>query len=71
MFSLVKQKMFLAKKTTTPNSTTVDAGATLNFGKLKVDGSVGTTGTTGTAASKTGVLSTNNMLTRVGVSYWF
>lgn len=59
------------KKTTKANSTTVDAGATLNFGKLKVDGSVGTTGTTGTAGSKTGVLSTSNLLTRVGVSYWF
>ena len=59
------------KKVTQANTTTVDAGATLNFGKLKVDGSVGTTGTTGAAASKTGVLSTSNLMSRVGVSYWF
>jgi hypothetical protein len=59
------------KVTSQANSTTVDAGATLNFGKIKVDGVVGTTGTTGTPAAKTGVLSTNNLLTRVGLSYWF
>lgn len=64
-------KLGNGKKQTTPNTTTVNGGATLNFGKLKVDGSIGTTGTTGTADSKTGVLSTNNLLTRVGVSYWF
>jgi hypothetical protein len=64
-------KNVAGKTTTKANSTTVDAGATLNFGKLKVDGNVGTTGTTGTASSKTGVLSTNNLLTRVAVSYWF
>jgi hypothetical protein len=68
---LGETKNVSGKKTTNANSTTVDGGATLNFGKLKVDGSVGTTGTTGTAGSKTGVLSTSNMLTRVGVSYWF
>ncbi len=68
---LGEDKNIAGQKTTRANSTTVDAGATLNFGKLKVDGVVGTTGTTGTAASKTGVLSTNNLLTRVGVSYNF
>lgn len=68
-------KSTTGKKVTTPNSTTVDGGATLNFGKLKVDGSIGTTGTTGqvppAAGSKAGVLSLNNLLTRVAVSYWF
>lgn len=59
------------KKVSKANSTTVDGGATLNFGKLKVDGNIGTTSTTGGAGSKTGVLSTNNLLTRVAVSYWF
>lgn len=59
------------KKTTSPNSTTVDAGATLNFGKLKVDGSIGTTSAANGTDAKTGVLSTSNLLTRVGVSYWF
>lgn len=62
-----------AGKKTTPASTNVNAGATLNFGKLKVDGVIGTTSTTGgrAAADETGVLSTNNLLTRVGVTYWF
>jgi len=60
-------------KSTIANSTVVNAGATLNFGKLKVDGLVGTTGTTGTtgAGTNTGVLQTNNLLTRVGVTYAF
>jgi hypothetical protein len=58
------------------NSTTVDAGATLNFGKLKVDGMIGTTSSAGVDDStagngKKGTLSTSNLLTRVGVSYWF
>lgn len=73
----VHQNVFLGetkdvagKKTTKANSTTVDAGATLNFGKLKVDGTVGTTKADNTTG-KTGVLSTSNLLTRVGVSYWF
>jgi hypothetical protein len=60
-------------KKTVASSTKVNAGATLNFGKLKVDGLVGTTTTlsaTGTETN-TGVLSTNNLLTRVGVSYAF
>ncbi|MGZ3787657.1 MAG: hypothetical protein ACXVLQ_04000 [Bacteriovorax sp.] len=65
------------KKTTKANSTTVAAGATLNFGKLKVDGLVGTSaasraGTVSTAANTNqGVLTTDNLMTRVGVSYWF
>jgi hypothetical protein len=59
------------KTVTDANSAIVNGGATLNFGKLKVDGLVGTTGTTGTAGSKTGVLSTSNLLTRVGLTYNF
>ncbi|MDO9182765.1 MAG: hypothetical protein Q7U04_10165 [Bacteriovorax sp.] len=70
---LGETKNTAGKKTTNANSTTVDAGATLNFGKLKVDGSVGTTDSTGaaTATSKKGILSTSNLMSRVGVSYWF
>ena len=64
-------KSVAGKTTTTANSTTVDAGATLNFGKLKVDGSVGTTGTAGADGTKKGVLSTSNLLSRVGVTYNF
>ncbi|OIQ16789.1 MAG: hypothetical protein BM556_14095 [Bacteriovorax sp. MedPE-SWde] len=62
---------------TNANSTTVNAGATMTFGKLMVDGVIGTTdgarnGTTiGTSASKDGVLATDNLMTRVAVHYWF
>lgn len=58
-------------KSSDANTTTVNGGATLNFGKLAVDGLVGTTSSTGTANSKNGVLSTSNLLTRVGVTYNF
>ncbi|WP_127716555.1 hypothetical protein [Halobacteriovorax sp. HLS] len=60
-------------KSTNTNTTDVTAGATLNFGKLKVDGSIGTTGASRTAATaaEQGVLSLDNMMTRVGVHYWF
>lgn len=52
----------------------VNAGATLNFGKLKVDGMIGTGGNTGTgttSTAETGSLSLDRLMTRVGVSYWF
>jgi hypothetical protein len=76
---LGETKSVSGKKVTSPNSTTVDAGATLNFGKLKVDGSIGNTSAgnahtqsaDGKVTSKGGVLSTSNLMTRVGVSYWF
>lgn len=58
-------------KTTNANTTTVNGGASLNFGKLAVDGLIGTTSSAGVAGSKTGVLSTDNLLTRVGVTYNF
>ena len=69
-----ESKTIAGKKTSTANSAVVNAGATLNFGKLKVDGVIGTTaasraGTVGT--SNTGVLATDNLMSRVGVSYWF
>ena len=50
-------------KSTLANSTNVKTGATLNFGKLKVDGVIGTT--------TSGTLSLDNVMSRVGVSYWF
>ncbi len=54
------------------NQTDVAAGATLNFGKLKVDGVVGTSGNAGTANSgETGTLSLDRLMTRVAVHYWF
>ena len=71
---LADYKNAAGKKITKANSTLVNAGATLNFGKLKVDGVVGTTaasraGTIG--ATNTGVLATDNLMTRVGVTYMF
>jgi hypothetical protein len=63
----------VAKKKTQTNTTNVSAGATLNFGKLKVDGVIGTTGASRAAptATEQGVLATDNLLTRVGVTYMF
>lgn len=55
-------KVGAATTETDDTSTGVVAGATLNFGKLKVDGNIGTT-------SKT--LRTDNLLTEVAVHYWF
>lgn len=72
---LGETKNTAGKKTTNANSTTVDAGATLNFGKLKVDGTIGTTNaansTQTNGGTNTGTLSLSNLMTRVGVSYWF
>ena len=68
---ILNNRKVAGTKSTDANTTTVNGGATLNFGKLAVDGLVGTTSSTGTAGSKTGVLSTSNLLTRVGVTYNF
>lgn len=58
------------------NSTTVNAGATMTFGKLMVDGVIGSTNgarntTTYGDSGKEGVLTTDNLMTRVAVHYWF
>jgi hypothetical protein len=61
-------------KSTLANSTSVNAGASLNFGKLKVDGVIGNTPgarSGGTLGAKEGVLSTDNLMSRVGVTYNF
>jgi hypothetical protein len=47
----------------TPNSTAVAAGATLNFGKLNVDGSLAGVGA--------GTFNATSLLANVGVHYWF
>ena len=68
------EKNIAGKKKTTANSTNVNAGGTLNFGKLKVDGTIGTTPNArngGTVGAKEGVLATDNLMSRVGVSYSF
>jgi hypothetical protein len=80
----VSQNLFLnevkntsGKKSTKANTTTVAAGATLNFGKLKVDGLIGTSDASrsGTVSANNGTnagtLTTDNLMTRVAVSYWF
>ena len=54
-----------SKKKTVANSTSVNAGMTFNWGKIKVDGSV-------TAANEVaGELHLDELASRVGVSYWF
>lgn len=50
-------------KSTKADTTTVNAGATLNFGKLAVDGSIG--------KMATGTLNTDDLMSRVGVTYNF
>lgn len=58
------------KDKTERNTTNVNAGATIELGKVKIDGLIGMTDNTG-ASSKSGFLSTSNLLTRVSLSYWF
>ena len=50
-------------KSTKSGTTSVDAGASLTFGKLALDGSVG--------VKASGTLNTDNLLSRVGVTYSF
>lgn len=53
-------------------TTDVAAGATLNFGKLKVDGMIGTSNTTrSSTTTESGILALDNLLTQVAVHYWF
>jgi hypothetical protein len=64
-------------KKTLANSTTVNAGATLKFGSLEVDGLIGATpasrtGAPGdTANTNAGILALDNLETRVGMTYKF
>lgn len=73
---LNQTKLANGKKRTNANETAVNAGATLNFGKLKVDGLIGTSaasraGTIAASGTNAGTLTTDNLMTRVAVSYWF
>ncbi len=78
----VSQNVFLGNAETTTgstststyvaNSTNVQAGATLNFGKLKVDGMIGLEDATGAGSgSELGQLRLDNLMSRVAVHYWF
>ena len=58
-------------KSTIANSTVVNAGTTLNFGKLKVDGLVGTDASTSKTGTQGGTLRLDNLMTRVGMTYNF
>ena len=64
-------------KGTIQNSTRVNAGATLTFGKLTVDGVIGTTAVSRTGAADTqsrtqsGTLALDNLMTRVAATYMF
>jgi hypothetical protein len=58
-------------KKTIANSTIVNAGAGLTFGSVVIDGLVSTTSTAGTEDTKKGVLSLDNLETRVGITYNF
>lgn len=60
-------------KQTILNSTDINAGASLNLGKLRIDGFVGTTGSARNAAvlSEGGVLALDNLMTRVAMVYNF
>jgi hypothetical protein len=57
-------------KETSPNTTNVNAGATLKFGDLSVDGVLGT-GTATNDTSETGVFNTDNLMSRVSMTYRF
>jgi hypothetical protein len=61
-------------KSTVANSTNVNAGATLKFGELSIDGVVGTNNGSGVASTTTaesGTLALDNLMTRASVTYRF
>jgi hypothetical protein len=54
------------------NSTSVAAGATLNFGNLAIDGVIGTNGTNGTVSgTNNGVFDLDRLMSRVAMTYKF
>jgi uncharacterized protein YhjY with autotransporter beta-barrel domain len=68
----VKQGAAAEVSSTRNDTTDVQAGATLNFGKLMIDGMIGTGGAGGTAtATDAGTLSLDRVMTQVAVHYWF
>ena len=60
-----------AGKRSVANSTNVNAGLTLKFGELSIDGVVGTQGTANSTADEKGVLSLSNLASRVAMTYKF
>lgn len=60
------------KSKTNNDSASVAAGATITFKKLRIDGMIGTTSSDRSSDQiDDGVLATDNLLTKVGVSYFF
>jgi hypothetical protein len=64
-----------SKERSIKNNTVVNAGATLKFGELSVDGVIGNNSATGAVGESTsagnGSLRTDNLMTRVGMTYRF
>lgn len=54
-------------KRTIANSTNVNAGATLKFGDFNIDGLIGVAG--GTSTNETGIFTTDNLMSRVSMTY--
>lgn len=64
------------REISTPNTTTVRAGASLTFGKLVIDGLIGTSGTGGTLSATdggtaSGIFSLDRFMSRVSATYNF
>jgi hypothetical protein len=58
-------------KRTIANSTNVNAGLTLKFGELSIDGVVGTDGTANNSKTEKGNLTLDNLASRVAMTYRF
>lgn len=58
-------------KRTVANSTNVNAGMTLRFGELSLDGVIGTDGANNSTANEKGVLTLDNLASRVAMTYKF
>ena len=78
--TLISNIYGLSGKSTLANSTEVNAGATLNFGQLTIDGMLGLTsndrgtgdnGPANTANKNQGLLAFDNLASRVGLTYKF
>lgn len=70
--NLQGSRKYISGRSAQYSTTTVNTGATLNFGKLKLDGVIGTTDATGREVNANqGVLSTDNLMSRVAMTYNF
>jgi hypothetical protein len=58
-------------KRTAANSTNVNAGLTLKFGELAIDGVIGTDGSNNSTTAEKGALTLDNLASRVAMTYKF